>query len=425
MTGLRFAKHTFTLLTILIVLNFAVVSYSIAEEKPTTFSGRVITAEGGPVVGATIMLQISTAETDAEGRFTFTNVTPSQTRLSVLRNPMSKSSPSQPSNTKVRAIKFGSLTFYPQVLHDSSKSATFGIEPGTDIKDVEVIMERQLIVRGKVLFKNGEPFADVSLKISIDQLDFDGADGYGFKRSFQTDADGNFVYATYTPGIYILSVNHGGLSAATEPFIIEVSRPHETVVLTLDGNATDLSEIPPTAPKKQRLYHPAYISEIPGVWVINPANGHAYKWIECVDREDAQIQAAAEQAHLVAITSEAEQIWIEAVFRLGPYWIGLTDVAKEGGWQWETGEPVTYTNWKENDEDNGFLMEPPPIFEFFGPKRERPFRRDDEKDYVIMSDPGWDGIIGKWKPVHHSERGRMAIIEKDGLSVLDPTPEDP
>ena len=423
MTGLHFAKQRFILLTGLIVLSFASVSYSIAEEKPTTFSGRVITAEGEPVVGATIMLQISTAETDAEGRFTFNEVTPSQTRLSVLRNPMSKSSPSQPSNTKIRAIKFGSLTFYPHDFHDTSRSATFGIEPGTDIKDVEVIMERQLIVRGKVLFKNGEPFADTSLKIKIDQLDFDGADGYGFKRSFQMDADGNFVYATYTPGIYILSVNHRGLSAATEPFMIEASKPHETVVLTLDGNATDLSETPPTAPKKQRLYHPAYVSEVPGVWVINPANGHAYKWIECDGREDAQIQAAAEQAHLVTITSEAEQIWLEAVFRLGPYWIGLTDVAEEGGWQWETGEPVTYTNWKENDEDNGFLREPPPVFEFFGPKREKRFRGDDEKDYVIMSDPAWGGIIGKWKTVDHAKMGRMAILEKDGLSVLDPTPE--
>ena len=421
MMGFRFTQHTFTLLTVLLVLSFAFVSHITAEEKDATLSGRIITAEGEPVVGASIMLQISTAETDSEGRFAFTEITPSQTRLRVLRNPMMAKGSFRSNHTKVLAIKFGSVIFYLHDFHDLSRSATFAIEPGTDIKAVEVIMERQLIVRGKVLFKNGEPFADTSLKIKIDRLELDGTDGYGFNRSFQTDADGNFVYATYTPGIYILSVNHRGLSAASEPFIIQVSEPHETAVLTLNGNATDLSVPPPEAPKKQRLYHPMYVSDVPGTWIINPSNGHAYKWIECDDREDAQIQAAAEEAHLVTITSEAEQIWLEAVFRLGPYWIGLTDVVKEGEWQWETGEPVIYTNWKEPDEGHQFLREPPAFLKFLGVKGEDRFREEDEidfeedhKDLVIMSDPGWDEEIGKWQTAH-LKTARMAILEKDGM----------
>jgi hypothetical protein len=414
MTGFRFVQHTFTLLTVLIVLSFACVSAIAAEAEYATLSGRVITAEGEPVAGASIMLQMSTAETDSEGRFAFTKISPGQTRLEVLRNPMTKSSPSQPSNTEIRAIKFGKVTFYPHVLHDSSRSATFAIEPGTDIKDVEVIMERQLSVRGRVVFKNGESFANTSLKIKIDQLDLDGTDGYGFNRSFQTDADGSFVYATYTPGIYILSVNHRGLSAASEPFIIEAAKPHETVVLTLNGNAPDLSVSPPEAPKKQRLYHPAYVSDAPGMWVINPANGHAYKWIECADREDAQIQAALEAAHLVTITNEAEQIWLEAVFRLGPYWIGLTDVEKEGEWRWETGEPFVYTNWEKDDEDNWSINEPPAFLKFLGFKDEEQFREEDERDFVIMSDPFWDEEVGKWKTADHPKEGRMAILEKEG-----------
>ena len=414
MTSLRLAKQRFTLRTVLIVLSFAFVSYSVAQEKPTILSGRLITAEGEPVVGARMMLQISTTETDAEGQFTFTRVTPSQTRLAVLRNPMMKSDPFQPSNTQIQAIKFGKVTFYPHDFHDSSRSATFGIEPGAEIKDIEVVMERQLIVRGKVLFKNGEPLADTSLKINIDYLYLDGTDGSDFNRSFQTDADGNFVHATYTPGIYVFSIEHRGLSAASEPFIIEESKPHETVVLPLDGNATDLSETPPTEPKKQRLYHPSYIAEVPGVWVINPANGHAYKWIECDDREDAQIQAAAEEAHLVTITSEAEQIWLEAVFRLGPYWIGLTDVVKEGEWQWETGEPVIYTNWKEDDEDSRFLMEPPAFLKGLDFKDENRFpAENDMKDYVIISDWSWDGEIGGWTPADHTKAARMAILERE------------
>ena len=414
MTNLHLAKQRFTLLTALIVLSFTFASHGAAEEQPTTLSGRVITAEGEPIVAATMMLQISTTQTDSEGQFTFTKITPSQTRLAVLRNPMTEGDPSQPDHTKVRAIKFGNVTFYPHLLHDSSRSATFAIEQGTHIKDVEVIMERQLIVRGRILFKNSEPLADTSLKINIDQLNLDGMDGFGFSRSFQTDADGNFVYATNTTGIYILSIDYQGLSAESEPFIVEKGKPHERRVLTLNGNSTDLSVPPPEEPKKQRLYHPSYVSEIPGMWVINPTNGHAYKWIECDDREDAQIKAAAEQAHLVTITNAPEQIWLEAVFRLGPYWIGLTDVAREGEWQWETGEPVTYTNWKEDDEDDGFLMEPPAFLKFLGFKDEDRLREDDEKDYVIMSDAAWDGEIGKWHPAEHPKMGRMAIIEKEG-----------
>ena len=408
MTGLRFAKQRFILLTALIVLGLAFVFHGTAEEKDTTLSGRVLSAEGEPIAGATMMLQLLTPKTDSEGQFTFTKITPSQTELKILRNP------TQPNHTQVQTIKFGNLTFYPHHYHNAYP-VTFAIKPGANIADVEVIMERQLIVRGRVVFKDGEPFANTSVKIKIDQLDLDGTDGYGFNRSFQTDADGNFVYATYTPGIYILSVKHLGLSAASEPFIIEAAKPHETVVLTLNGNATDLSAPPPETPKKQRLYHPAYVSDAPGMWVINPANGHAYKWIECEDREDAQIQAALEDAHLVTITSETEQIWLEAVFRLGPYWIGLTDVAKEGEWQWETGEPVTYTNWKEDDENNRFLREPPAFLKFLGVEDEERFREEDDmKDYVIMSDSAWDGVIGEWKKVEHPKEGRMAILEKEG-----------
>lgn len=423
MTGLRFAKQRFILLTVLIVLSLAFVFHGTTEEKDTTLSGRVLSAEGEPIAGATMRLQLLTPQTDSEGRFTFTKITPSQTELEILRNP------TQPNHTQIQTIKFGNLTFYPHRYHNAYP-VTFAIEPGASIEDVEVIMERQLIVRGRVVFKDGEPLADTSLKINIDRLDFDGTDGAGFNRSFQTDADGNFVYATSTPQICMLSVNYRGLSAASEPFIIDVAKPRETVVLTLNGNATDLSAPPPEAPKKQRRYHPPYISNVrgmrvvnlanghvyKGIWIVNPANGHAYKWIACEDREDAQAQATVEGAHLVTITSESEQIWLEAVFRAGPYWIGLSDVAKEDEWQWETGEPVTYTNWKADDENYRFLHEPPAFLRFLGVKGEERFRREDPiedtRDYVIMSDRSWDVEIGKWQTVH-PKAARMAILERN------------
>ena len=153
MTGLRFAEHTFMFLTALIVLSFAFAADITAEEKPARLSGRVVTAEGEPVVDATVTFQISTVQTDSEGRFTFTKVPPSQARLRVPRNPMMKKGSYRSNHTKVRSIKFGRVTFYPHDFHDTSRSATFAIEPGTDIKDIEVTMERQLIVRGENRFQ--------------------------------------------------------------------------------------------------------------------------------------------------------------------------------------------------------------------------------------------------------------------------------
>ena len=412
---MSYSRHAFTLLTVLIVLSFACISGTTAAEKHTTLSGRVLSAEGKPVADASIVFGLSKVQTDSEGRFIFTKVTESQTSLRVIHDP--RSDPLQPKHTRVRSIKFGSLTFYPQHLHDASRSFTFAITPGTNSENVEVIMEYQMILRGRVVFKNGEPLAGTHLKIKIDWLALDGTGGHGFTRSLRTDADGNFISPTDAPGIYMLSVEHRGLSAASEPFVMEVGKPHAGVLLTLDGNATDLSVPPPEASKEQQQYHPSFISDVPGTWIINPANGHAYKWIACEDREDAQAQAADEGAHLVTITGAAEQIWLEAVFRTGPYWIGLSDVVKEGQWQWETGEPFFYTNWKPEDEHDRFGIgdEPPAILKFFGVKGEDRRRAEEESDYVIMSDWRWDTPIGKWQPADHSKAARMAILEKDGM----------
>ena len=446
MTGSPFTKPIFTMLVAVIVLGLAVEYQSAAEEQLSTLSGRVVSTEGEPLAEASIaLLYVKIAEngavdtlfdrsqypfllqepthrprqlnekvpnqdeipehppflkskTDSEGQFTFTDIATEMVQLMVL--PMeSDTAPPIPQSPKpapeIQAIKFGEVTFHP---HEFSffppiGAVTFAIKPGSDIKNVEVVIDTRpkLRIQGRLVFKNGKPLADTTVEINIGHLDLDGTDGSAFKRSLHTDADGNFVSAIYVPGPYALSVDHRGLSAISAPFPVEVRKPHEPVVLTLSGTPANLSESPSGSSEEQRYGMP----DVPGTWIVNPTNRHAYKWIACDSWEDARVQAAAEDAHLVTITSEAEQIWLEAVFGDGPYWIGLTDLRKEGEWSWETGELVTYTNWGEVEED--ILGEPPALLKAFGVKDDRQRYREDEEDYVIMSSR-WDEEVGKWYP---------------------------
>ena len=75
-----------------------------------------------------------------------------------------------------------------------------------------------MLLQGKIVFKNGEPLTETHLKIKIDRLALDGIGGYGITRSFQIDTDGNFISAADAPGIYMLSVNHRGLSSSIGTF---------------------------------------------------------------------------------------------------------------------------------------------------------------------------------------------------------------
>ena len=485
MMGFRFTKQFFTVLTAIIVSGFAVVSQSAAETQPSTLSGRVVGTKGEPIAEASIVLlyvrtdgngDIDTlydralypflrqrpahfpqelkgktpdetelqehppfleSKTDSEGRFTFTGIATGIGQLMVLPMEKDPAIPHPvPQNVKplpeIQTVKFGKVTFHP---HEFSSfppigAVTFAIKPGVSIESVEVKvrMEAPPKIQGRLIFKNGEPLADTTVEINIGRLNSNSGVGSAYSLSLHTDADGNFVSAISGLGTYVLSVNHRGLSAMSDFFIVEAGKAHKEVVLTLNGNPDDLSELPSERPEERRYGVP----DAPGVWIVNPENAHAYKWIACDDWGDAQAKAADEEAHLVTITSEAEQIWLEGVFGPGPYWIGLTDVLKEGEWIWETGEPVTYTNWGEVEEDT--LDEPPALFRAFGAKGDRQRRRANEEDYVIVS-ARWGEEIGKWYPADSKSarrRGRvqMAILEKDGmrskvhgLSLPDITPE--
>ncbi len=89
-------------------------------------------------------------------------------------------------------------------------------------------------------------------------------------------------------------------------------------------------------------------TSIPGHIFIGSFNGHSYfvsplfgtrTW------EDAHNVATNLGGHLVSITSQAEQDFINNNIGFGLYWIGLRYSPSLDSFKWTSGEDVTYTDW--------------------------------------------------------------------------------
>lgn len=423
------------LLSCAIVLVFSIILPAVADEETSTISGRVVDAEGQPLDNVPLELayvQIRkekggaedfgtrlNTQTDSEGKFTFTNVTQGLVQFRIHSKTVLQLG-EFPNPTRVRVVKFGKMAFYP---HFSGFPAhgrvTFSIKSGVNINNVEIITELLYKIKGKIVYKNGDPLALKVVKVDFNWLRVGrkGNHAYSNTREIHIGPDGSFFYVVYRPTLCIISINYMGLSTESAPFMLNNDNSTHEVVLTLNGNTSDLIPSPLAEnPDKKKKQQPGYIPNFPAKWIINPANGHLYKWIACDSREDAQKQAADENAYLVTISSEQEQIWLETMFGRTPYWIGLTDVEKEGKWKWENGEPVTYTNWKKKEYDPMENDDELPLLSAFGIKGEDQRRKEDEEDYAIMSsrfDIYDDDEFGKWEVSDSLKDTYIAIIEKD------------
>ena len=212
-----------------------------------------------------------------------------------------------------------------------------------------------------------------------------------------TDAEGYFVEdlsINDEPQFYVLGIEHQGLFAKTPPFIFHEGQPQIHFLLTLNDKPSPLEN---RTPEQMSVALLAFLDP-PTVWVVNPANGHAYKKIYCHDITDAMDQATAENAYLVSINDQAEDDWLQGIFEQERFWIGLNDVAEEGQWTWHSGEPVTYTNWREHEGDTG---------------------NTDMRDYAIGG-----GFDGKWAVVA-SGNGEASFVNKAILERSDVPAETP
>lgn len=83
----------------------------------------------------------------------------------------------------------------------------------------------------------------------------------------------------------------------------------------------------------------------------NNYNGHSYyRSTGTAIWSTARDACANMGGHLVTVTTAAENNFIYSLWPSG--WIGLTDEAVEGVWQWVTGEPYSYSSWNGGEPNN-------------------------------------------------------------------------
>ncbi len=424
---------------LLTIFTLTITQYVLAEEPLSKLSGLIVTDDGRPIpdveihlskveinheMGGTIDLQdwLST-QTDLEGRFSFSDIMPGFVQLRVQKKQEEHDGVFVSSSSQIEVVQIGNMKFYPhfpgfkQFKHLGQ--VTFSIEPRAEIENVIITMTKRLMITGKILYKDGSPLAKTSVKIDFNWLRMGSKDYYASNRirTLSTNADGNFYHWVSRPGICTISLKYNGLTAYAEPFFLDKETQVDDIVLRLDGNTNDMTKPVPEKQEKEEQYRPVYIPDYPAKWIMNPSNGHVYKWIHCKDWEDAQKQAADADAYLGTITSEAEQLWIESAFGNAPYTIGLTDEKEEGKWEWVNGEPVSYTNWIPKEFDPKQTEAIPALLKAFGAKGKDQKRQEDTADYVILTGPFgyWDKEIGKW--VKTNRPHYIAIIEKDSLTI--------
>ncbi len=252
----------------------------------------------------------------------------------------------------ILSLNVKGITFYPA---GDAREVVFGIEPGSNMKDVVVTVQPRMRVQGRVVFKDGTPLSNALLKVQAQfSLERGRRSSSGTPR---TDSNGHFFYyldKERDTRIYTFSVKYQGLEATAKPVKLEPGDRLAGLTFTFDSEPIAPKPLPPKTKAKPAKSSPKETQETQQpesneAWIVNPANRHAYKRIQCKTRNDAIAQAIKEKAYLVTINDAKEQEWLSAVFGYEFYWIGLSNGENETGWQWHNGEAITYQNWLPND----------------------------------------------------------------------------
>ena len=203
-------------------------------------------------------------ETNSEGEFIIRKIVSGPVQLMVLSEPIHENDSEITENDteitepkpkkftpppEIRAVRYGEAFFYPHHFPFSPEigAVTFTIKPGSDIEDIDIIMNTQekkpINVSGKIKFLDGTPLANVSLEVKGGRLTQDTTQGYPLNFKIETDSDGIFNHTVYSPGIHGWGIKYRGLTAYSELFYLSHNQHHEGMILTLNGNPNDITDV--------------------------------------------------------------------------------------------------------------------------------------------------------------------------------------
>ena len=400
------------LLPLVVFISSITLLFSTAfQSVATTFSGRVVDEAGEPVSGLRIALpafRVTTPqdrdepvflpsqqdETNEVGEFLIGDITSPSVKLMLL--------PERDAGYELRSAKIEGMAFYLDQLQYHSGGLTFAIEPGADVKDVEVTVRPRMRIRGRVVSAAGTPLRNARVDLRVERRDIDGSGGGGGGGTTDLDDEGYFVRYLNEPAYCIVSVAYQEKSAESEEILIEDGQRYDDLILTLDVEPPPEPERVAVPMPNMKRFKAAWERDRQGMWAINPENRHAYKRIYCETREDAHAQAVAQGAHLVAINNASEQAWLLEVFGKENFWIGLTDASKTDNPHWDNGEPVVSANWSSSDQAAG------------GKRSGQ--NGDATQSYTVLI-----GMTGKWQEARQdgplARLTERAILEKENLIV--------
>ena len=345
-------------LIVILLLLFILNIESKGQSTHSTLSGVVVDMDGEPVPNIKLVVkpvefdsgrqrvpytQGSTwqkAITNKDGQFTIKNIDSKRFRLVVY--------PELGSGFGIISIRIGNVTVQSTAFRAQAPTwfgkPTLSIEPGSHLKNVVVRVKKHgMSISGRVLLADGTPLSNTEVYLTTlnrnrtTRYFFFSSGGRGGRtsRNVITDAEGCFI--TYTPSEkaeYAVSVQYEGITAVSRWFRLKSGQSKKGIILRLKGLEKHLRNQAKGAKARQTM------------WVVNPANNHAYKKIECESWDNALAIAKAENAYLVEIMDDAERKWVESVFRERKfYWIGLQVPSIGEEWEWNSGKPLTHTNW--------------------------------------------------------------------------------
>jgi hypothetical protein len=212
------------------------------------------------------------------------------------------------------------------------------------------------------------------------------------KLAVDDDTDGNWTPFTLTEtGKYRLEIDGVGETTGVYSFVLSdrAQSPNITLGTQITGTTASDREVQfyqlnGKAGQVLKFDLNSVSAKIPYI-LTNPLT-----WT------DAQTQAQALGGNLVSINNAAENQYLVNLFGSSElFWIGTTDQAEEGNWQWISGEPVTYTNWLNGQPDNA----------------------NNNEDYAIFN---WDGA-GRWNDLLGNYSNYRGIIELNNVNSITPT----